>query len=67
MQVGKVDSSKEVRLVIQDGLLDCCDTCSDILVLWYGWYDDMIQVGMLDWCSGRGSRLLLLVGMLDWF
>ena len=33
MQVGKVDSSKEGRLVIQDGLLDCCDTYSDILVL----------------------------------
>ena len=33
MQVGKVDSSKEGRLVIQDGLLDRCDTYSDILVL----------------------------------
>ena len=29
-----------------------------------GRYDGLIQVGMLDWISDRGVRLLLLVRML---
>ena len=46
MSIGKVDSSREVGLVLQDGLLDCCDIYSNIGIT--GWYDALIQVGMLD-------------------
>ena len=31
-----------------------------------GRYDGLMQIGVLDWFSGRGGRLVLLIGMLDW-
>ena len=43
MQVGKVDASREGRLVLEDGLIDCCIKQGII-----GWYDGLIQVGMVD-------------------
>ena len=32
MQVGKVDANREGRLVLQDGLMDCCDIAVNRLV-----------------------------------
>ena len=40
MQVGKVDANREGRLVLQNGLMDCCDIVNRFVCL--------MQVGMLD-------------------
>ena len=41
MQVGKLDTNREGRLVLEDGLIECCDKYSNI-----GWYDGLMQVGV---------------------
>ena len=38
-----LDTNREGRLVLQDGLIECCDKYSSIV-----WHDGMMQVGMLD-------------------
>ena len=32
-----------------------------------GTYDGLMQIGMLDWFSGRGDRLVLYVGLIVCF
>ena len=34
--MGKVDVSREGRLVLQDALMDCCDIDVNRLVWWFG-------------------------------
>ena len=40
-----LDTNREGRLVLQDGLIECCDKYSNIGV---NSHDRMMQVGMLD-------------------
>ena len=42
-----------IGLVLEDGLIECCDKYSNIGIT--GWYDGLMQVGVLD--ASREGRL----------
>ena len=69
MQIGKVDWSREGRLVLQFGLMDCCVIGVNRLVWWFDASREgrlVLQNGLMDYCDIVNRFVCLMqVGMLD--